>query len=209
MELVQIALPIQLNAAFFTVLIAAIALAWGIISYWLSKKNALSLERTRFIFDNLRFFETDPLMQLANQIVNGLAPDFTIETFLDVMKSNHETRVNEATRTSVPPEQIRKCMAIDNYLNFLWRISYAHFTLRTVTVDDLDSFGYYYYKISQHAELMRYCVDQGFEEVIDAIQKLKPIWDETEIENDLRMAVIDKLVADNAATEKPPVEIAK
>ena len=191
MQFVQVGFPIHLNAAFFTVLIAAIALAWGITSYWLSKKNTLSLERTKFIFENLRFFETDPLMQMANQIVNGLAADFTIDTFLNVMNAKNGT-----------PEQIKRCTALENYLNFLWRIAYAHFALKTVTIDDVDAFGYYFYLISQHEGLMSYCVYEGFEEIIDAIEKLKPIWDQTEIENNCRKRVIAKVVADNTATKK-------
>ena len=155
------------------------------------QKNTLSLERTKFIFENLRFFETDPLMQMANQIVNGLAADFTIDTFLNVMNAKNGT-----------PEQIKRCTALENYLNFLWRIAYAHFALKTVTIDDVDAFGYYFYLISQHEGLMSYCVYEGFEEIIDAIEKLKPIWDQTEIENNCRKRVIAKVVADNTATKK-------
>jgi hypothetical protein len=183
----------QLIESLLAALIAALALAWTIIAYWLNKRNALALERTKFIFENLRFFETDPLMQMANQIVNGLVADFTIDAFLNVRKAGDGT-----------PEQITKCMALDNYLNFLWRIAYAHFTLKTVTTDDLDGFGYYFYLISQHEGLMRYCVCEGFEEIIDAIEKLKPIWDETEIENDYRRKLITKWVADKTAAGKAP-----
>jgi hypothetical protein len=177
----------QLIESILATLIAALALAWTIIAYWLNKRNALALERTKFIFENLRFFETDPLMQMANQVVNGLVADFTIDAFLNIRKAGGGT-----------PEQITKCMALDNYLNFLWRIAYAHLTLKTITINDLDAFGYYFFLISQHEGLMRYCVYEGFEEIIDAIEKLRPIWDKTETENDYRRKVIAKLVADNA-----------
>jgi hypothetical protein len=181
----------QIMTSLLAGLIAALALVWTIIAYWLNKRNVLALERTKFIFENLRFFETDPLMQMANQIVNGLATDFTIDAFLNVMKAKNGT-----------PEQITKCMALDNYLNFLWRIAYAHFALKTITIGDLDAFGYYFYLISQHEGLMSYCVCEGFEEIIDAIEKLKPIWDQTEIENKYRKEVITKVVADNIAAKK-------
>jgi hypothetical protein len=183
----------QPGATYPAALIATLALAWTIIAYWLNKRNALALERTKFIFENLRFFETDPLMQMANQIVNGLVPDFTIDVFLDATNKKNSD-----------PEQRTKCMAVDNYLNFLWRIAYAHFTLKTVTTDDLDAFGYYFYLISQHKGLMEYCVSDGFEEIIDAINRLRPIWDKTKIENENRRRVIAKLVADNTATGQAP-----
>ena len=184
MQLVQLALPIQLNAAFFTGLIAATGLAWGIISYWLSKKNTLSLERTRFIFDNLRFFETNESVQTANYIVNGLASDFTIDTFLMVMKARKGT-----------PEQLAKCTAIDIYLNFLWRVAYAHSILKTITIDDLNAFGYYFYQISLHEGLMEYCVREGFEDVVDAIKKLEPIWEKDEVQDAALIAEIKNRAA--------------
>jgi len=185
----------QLMAIFVPGMIAALSLVWAIFSYQLNYRNTLALERTKFIFENLRFFETDPLLQMANQIMNELPVGFTIDVFLDVVKTKKGT-----------PEQITKCTAMDNYLNFLWRIGYAHFTLETITVDDLDAFGYYFYLISKHPGLMNYCVDEGFEEVIDAIERLKPIWDETEVENRSRRSVIEKIVADNAAAEKTAAE---
>jgi hypothetical protein len=114
-------------------IIALLTLSWGIFSYGHHQRSLLALERTKFIFEHLRFFETDQSMQMANKIVCGLATDFTIETFLDVMKSNKGT-----------PEEVSKCMAVDNYLNFVWRVAYAHLILKTISIDDLDAFGYYF-----------------------------------------------------------------
>ncbi len=152
------------------------------------------MERTKFISDNLRYFETDASMQEANQIVNDLVADFTIETFLEIMMSNNDADTEKAAGVSVSPAQVTKCMAVDNYLNFLWRIAYAHFSLRTITVDDLDAFGYYFYVISRNIRLMEYCVKEGFEEVIYAIRELKPIWAKADIQNKSLMAEISKLV---------------
>jgi hypothetical protein len=183
----------QSIASFLAFLISALALAWTMIAFRLNKQNALALERTKFIFENLRFFETDQLLQMAFQIMNGFIKDFTIDTFLKLMDEEEENGT---------PEQLTKCMALNNYLNFLYRVAYAHFALKTITPDDLDAFGYYYYLVSEHEGLMRYCVSEGFEEVVDAINKLKPIWDKTEIENEQRARMIDGLVAAKIAARK-------
>jgi hypothetical protein len=174
----------QTLATFLAGIIPALALLWAVYRYRLGSRRDLALERTKFIFDNLRFFETDPSLQMANQVINDLASGFTIDTFLD--------RMTEKLGTA---EEMTKCMAIDNYLNFLWRIAYAHLELDTIALNDMDAFGYYFYLISKHEKLMEYCVDEGFEEIIDAIEKLKPIWRETERENKSRY----KLVASWAA----------
>jgi len=142
------------------------------------------LERTRLIFDNLHFFETNPSLQMANRILLGIEQDFSVDRFLSI------TTIKNGT-----PEQIEKCSAVDNYLNFLWRIAYANSSLGTVTLGDLDAFGYYFYLISQNVGLMFYCIEEGFEEIIDAIAKLKPVWDATAVENVNRRKIVEKWAA--------------
>ncbi len=111
-------------------------------------------------------------MQLSNKIIYGFATDFTIETFLSVMKSKTGT-----------DEQKAMCMAMENYLNFLWRIAYACLELKTIKAEDLDAFGYYFYQVSIHPGLSEYCINEGFEDIIDAVKKLKPTWDKAEKRN--------------------------
>jgi len=184
----------QAIATLLAGLTPAIALSWAIISYRLGKKTGFALERTKFIFENLRFFETDPTMQIANKILYGFTTNFSIDDFIRIVKTKGGSE-----------DEISKCMAVDNYLNFLWRIAYAHLALDTITLDDMDAFGYYFYTISMHSRLMEYCVEEGFEEVIDAIAKLKPVWEATEIENSSRKALIPNLVASVARIERSEI----
>jgi hypothetical protein len=155
--------------------IAIAGLVWAIISYRLNNRSTLALERTKFIFEHLRYLDTESSMQTAKKILYGLVPDFTVETFLETEKGT--------------PDQIANSMAVDNFLNLLARVAYAHFTLKTITVDDLDAFGYYFYTISKHRGLRIYCLEEGYEDVIDVIEKLKPKWDEAEAKNAPRIAV--------------------
>jgi hypothetical protein len=178
----------KLTATLGTWVIAVLGLVWAIVSYRLNNRSSLALERTKFIFEHLKYFDIQPSMQTANKIVYGLIPDFTIETFLDVMKSGKGT-----------PDQISNCMAIENYLNFLWRIGYAHFTLKTISVDDLDAFGYYFYTVSEHTALSDYCIEEGFEEIIQVALKLKPIWDESDRENISLRAEYEKVFTVSSA----------
>jgi hypothetical protein len=177
---------IKLTATLGTWVIAVLGLVWAIVSYRLNNRSSLALERTKFIFEHLKYFDTEPSMQTANKIVYRLAPGFTIETFLDVMKSGKGT-----------PDEIANCMAIENYLNFLWRIGYAHFTLQTISVEDLDAFGYYFYTVSRHHGLSDYCIKEGFEEIIQVALKLKPIWDETDKRNVSLRAEYAKMFAES------------
>ena len=123
------------------------------------------MERTRFIFEQSKYFDTDPSMQTANKIIYGLSPNFTIETFLRVMDSKEGTQ-----------EEISTSMAFEGYLNFLWRVAYAHLHLKTISIEDVTAFGVYFYKIYSENRLREYCMAQGFEEIIELAQKLEPIW---------------------------------
>jgi len=178
--------------------IAGLGLAWAIFAYWHSKRSALALERTKFISDNLRYFETDQFLQEANRIVSSLDTEFDVKKFLEIMALNSEAADDEAPSVKVSPALIQKCTAVDNYLNFLWRIAYAHFGLRTITVHDMDAFGYYFYLVSRDVGLMKYCVEEGFEEVLYAIKKLKPYWQEADSKNDELMKEVPKLVSEEA-----------
>ncbi len=161
----------QTVATLLAGIIPALALGWAVITYSDKKRGALALERTKFIFDNLQYLETDPSMQKANKIVYRLSHGFTIEDFLLIMKGRSGTQ-----------EQTDACMAIENYLNLLWRVGYAHITLKTIERNDLDAFGYYFYEISKNVKLMEYCNEEGYEEIVDAIDVLRPIWKKAEAE---------------------------
>jgi hypothetical protein len=81
------------------------------------------------------------------------------------------------------PEEIMMSMTVDNYLNFLWRVAYAHLTLKTITIEDLDAFGFYFYKIHTHIGLSEYCRKEGFDDIIEVAKKLEPIWLEADARN--------------------------
>jgi hypothetical protein len=174
-----------------TWVIAAAGLVWAIYSYRLNNRSTLALERTKFIFEHLKYFDTDPSMQTASKIIYGFNPDFTIETFLNVMKAGKG-----------PSDQIANSMAIESYLNFLWRIGYAHFVLKTVTVEDLDAFGYYFYAISLDPGLCTYCIQEGFEEIIEVVLKLQPVWDEAEKRKVSLTAALEKMTTERRQAEQ-------
>lgn len=71
-------------------------------------------------------------------------------------------------------------MKMDNLLNFIWRIAYSYLKLGTLTLDDLDAFGYYFWKIQQNKDLSAYCEVEGYVEIVKAAESLKPIWDREE-----------------------------
>ncbi|KJC44811.1 hypothetical protein UP09_14255 [Bradyrhizobium sp. LTSP885] len=104
-------------------------------------------------------------MRKGNKILYGLKPDFTVETFLRVMKELKGTTT-----------EVTNSMAFESYLNFHWRIAYAHIVLGTITVYDLNAFGDFYYRISLNKDLCKYCIDEGFDKIIEAIEKLTPMW---------------------------------
>jgi hypothetical protein len=162
-------------------MVAAVSLTWGALSYTLNTLRSRSLERTRFIFEQQKYFDTDLSMRTGNKILYGLMPDFKIEQFLRVMK--------EKTGDS---KEVSNSMAFESYLNFIWRIAYAHIALKTITVYDLNAFGEFFYRISLNKGLCKYCAEEDFDKIIEAIEKLRPMWKREQERVPKLLALIDE-----------------
>ena len=71
---------------------------------------------------------------------------------------------------------MRQDQKLDKLLNMLWRLCYAHLETRTISINELNGFGWDLMLISESSALTQYCDDNGFEEINIAIKRLKRIW---------------------------------
>lgn len=151
---------------FISLIVSILGFIWAIITYINGQREKLSLERTKFIFDQSSYFDSDASMRVATEIVMGLSKDFSIEKFLKVMKCKSGNK-----------DEIEAAMAFERYLSFLWRVSYANLILKTIKDEDVDAFGYYIYLINAHDKLREYCQNDGFEEIIQMAKRLECRWE--------------------------------
>jgi hypothetical protein len=152
--------------SFLTVAGAIVAGLWAIYTYREKRERELSQQRTGFIFENARILDSDPGLQEALSILNDMHFTYDVDDFIRI--TNKKTVWTE--------EEIRIVTLVDNLLNYLWRIAYAHITLKTLTLNDLNAFGYYYWRIIEHEGLITYSKEEGYGEIVTAAKRLRKIW---------------------------------
>ena len=140
-------------------MIASLAAAvWAVWSYLSTRKKELAWKRTEFIIEQLEFLDSDVEMRECTLVLYGKHPEITVNQFLIAAKA----------QGLVTHEQGSLIMRFEKYLNFLWRIAYAHIVLGTLTEQDLTAFGAYFRAVKQHEELRQYCIDEGYDEIVTA-----------------------------------------
>ena len=146
----------------WTVFGALVTASWAVFSFVLSSRHDLAWKRTEFIFQQSQFLDNDSEMRECTLTLYGKNPQLKVEHFLLAASSNASGSEHEG--------QI--VIKFEKYLNFLWRIAYAHLVLGTLTRNDLDAFGAYFDAVASHTELREYCLEEGYDEIITAAEKL-------------------------------------
>lgn len=140
----------------------SVALVWAIVSFVLTRRRELAWKRTEFIIQQLGFLDNDTEMRECTLIIYGKHHNLRVDDFL--VASLAKNPINEGAGQLV--------MKFEKYLNFLWRIAYAHIVLKTITRKDLDAFGAYFDAVQKNEKLRKYCLDEGYEEIVTASELL-------------------------------------
>jgi len=146
------------------------AAVWAATTFWLARRRELAFHRTEFIMKQSEYLDNDPEMRDCTLILYGKHPLWTIEDYLDAATAQNALR----------QEQAELLIKFEKYLNFLWRIAYAHYELRTLTSKDLDAFGVYFGTAGDHFGLRNFCKTQGYDEIIKACDDLSKAWASSE-----------------------------
>lgn len=149
-------------SANWEVLAALGAGVWAVASFLETRRRELAWRRTEFIIKQSEFLDTDAEMRDCTLILYGKHPTLTVDDYL------------RTVATSGPLEEADAELNIrfEKYLNFLWRISYAHLALGTIGSKDLCAFGAYLSAIENNTRLRRHCLDDGYEEIVTAAAKV-------------------------------------
>lgn len=139
------------------IIFGLVAGIWTVIQFLTSRRRDLAWRRTEFIISQSVYLDTDPEMRECTLILYGKHPTLRVSDFLRMWEQGPD----EADDSQI-------ILKFEKYLNFLWRIAYAHLVLKTITRIDLVAFGAYFHAINQHSELKEYCLGPYTEIVMAA-----------------------------------------
>lgn len=141
--------------------IAALVAIFTVLSYLLTRRRELAWRRTEFLCKQAEYLENDPVLMEMITILEERHASVSVSCLFD--GADH---ISMAQRQ----EYVQK---MDKLLNFLWRWCYAYLETKTISIKELNRFGWYLALISENPALVRYCDENGFDEINLAIERLK------------------------------------
>jgi hypothetical protein len=143
------------------------AASWAILTYLFTRGRELDLKRTEHIFQQSQYLDNDKEMVECTLILYGKHPEYSVADFLKAAEGRDEKKIDTTL-----------LMKFEKYLNFLWRICYAHLKLHTLSRDDMNAFGAYLRKIRAIPALYEYCYWEGYREITTVIDNLPTLEEE-------------------------------
>lgn len=142
-----------------SILIAAVALIFSVVTYIHNRRVELAWKRTEFLLAQSWLFDNDQDLIEMVKMLNERHSEVTVPALFngsvsDIGKKN---------------EYLRK---MDKLLDFLWRICFAYLETKTISKKEVEGWGWYFWRIAHYPVLMEYCDDDGYEEINITIKKL-------------------------------------
>ena len=147
-------------AANWRPIVAYATILWALISYFLTRRRELNWKRTEFLFTQAHYLDNDPHLQEVVTILEGRHSMLTVEKIF-------------ATGPELEPhEREQYKQRFDKLLNLFQRLAYVVSEPKTIRMSEMASFGWYYERILQYPLLVRYCMENGFHEIVEVAKKL-------------------------------------
>jgi hypothetical protein len=150
-------------------LVVAIVVAlFTMVAYVLTRRRELAWKRTEFLFAQAHYFENDPVLVEVVMILEGRHSGVTTDQIFDAASE---------LDASMRQQYLQK---FDKFLDFLWRLCFACLETKTLSLKEIEAFGWWLWRISDNSVLFDYCDNYGFEEIVMVIKKLQPVWAESD-----------------------------
>src|SRR5437660_1075066 len=147
--------------AVVSVIVAAAAIIFSVVSYRLTRQRELAWKRTEFLSDQAKYLEDDPSLVEAITILEDRHPIITVDKIF-----GDSVELDDGARAAYKQK-------FDKLLGFLWRLCYAYRTMKTLSSKEVEAFGWYYWRVSRFPSLVDYCQEYGFSDIIAVITELK------------------------------------
>jgi len=151
----------ELLVASCTVMVSLLTVAFSVWSYSQTRRGELAWKRTEFLCAQAEYLDTDDVLNEAIKILEDRHAEITMSQIFDDDSSLDTIKRNEYLH------------AMDRLLNFLWRLSYAYLTTKTISQSEIEGFSWYFWRISRFPALTEYCENNGFEEINIVTTSLK------------------------------------
>jgi hypothetical protein len=134
----------------------------GLIGYFVARRTERAWKRTEFLFAQGQHLDTDPALDEVVAVLDGRHASLTVDLVYD-----EESQLEPRTRSEAKHK-------FDKLLNLLQRLAYSARTARTLSQKEISLFGWYVLKVMSHERLVKYCNENGFDDLV-ALAKLLEI----------------------------------
>ena len=135
-------------------IIAAMALVFAFWKYTDIRKRELRWKRTEFIFKQAELLDNDSDITLAISVLDGADTNVKLDDLFDVHGNINHT-IDKQYR-----------IGFEKMCNFLDRLAYAHLNTKAIEKKEIANFGWYIESIVNHTRVVKYCENNGFEDII-------------------------------------------
>ena len=135
-------------------IISAIALLFAFWKYTDIRKRELRWKRTAFLFKQAELLDNDPDIRLATSVLDDADAKVKLDDLFDVYGNINHT-IDKQYR-----------IGFEKMCNFLDRLAYAHLNTKTIEKKEIANFGWYIESIVNHTRVVKYCENNGFEDII-------------------------------------------
>lgn len=152
--------------------VLALLVAIGaVLKFLATRAEELRWRRTATLFELGYKFDSDPDISQAIGLIYDRIPDVQLKNlfFEDGRPKNRQYGT-----------QFRQ---LDKFLSFLERIAYAHDVMKTLSIEELRTFGAHFQDVLVKPELKIYCMLSGYESVVRTAQRLENAGGKTELPN--------------------------
>ena len=135
-------------------IIAAMALVFAFWKYTDIRKRELRWKRTEFLFKQAELLDNDSDITLAISVLDGADTNVKLDDLFDVHGNINHT-IDKQYR-----------IGFEKMCNFLDRLAYAHLNTKAIEKKEIANFGWYIESIVNHTRVVKYCENNGFEDII-------------------------------------------
>jgi len=147
------------TAKLIGIFIALISLIIGLYKYLDSRNRELAWKKTEFLFEQARYLDND------KDIIRSISL-FQEQHYEDILSKIYGDNYDEDLRKEYQ-------LGFEKLLNFLDRLAHAYLKLEIVGKEKVTNFGWYLEYIESSEVLNIYCVNNGYEDVINLANEMK------------------------------------
>lgn len=145
--------------------VAYATLVFAIVGYFFTRRRELAWKRTEFLFQQSQYIDKDADMFEVLHILEARHAALTVELVFDKSSS-----LNSSVRNAYKQK-------FDKLLGHIDLLAYAVLYVKTLSLKEAESFGWYIERIVRSPLLRDYCANNGYQDILTLAGRLKVLPD--------------------------------